>query len=48
MPAAIRRFAALRAYDNVRDDRLPAELRNANPGGVSRLVDGAWTTADIA
>jgi len=48
MPAAIRRFAALHAYDNVRDERLPAELRNANPGGVQRLVDGAWTTADIA
>lgn len=48
MPAAIHRFAALHSYDNVRDDRLPAELRNANPGGVQRLVDGSWTTADIA
>ncbi len=48
MPAAIRRFAALHAYDNVRDDRLPPELRDANPGGVQRLVDGTWTTADIA
>ena len=47
MPAAIRRFTALHAYDNVRDERLPAELRNANPGGVQRLVDGAWTMADI-
>lgn len=48
MPAAIRRFAALHSYDNVREDRLPVELRNANPGGVQRLVDGVWTTADIA
>jgi NADP-dependent aldehyde dehydrogenase len=47
MPAAIRRFAALHSYDNVREDRLPTELRNANPGGVQRLVDGVWTTADI-
>ena len=48
MPAAIRRFAALQAYDNVRGDRLPPDLRDANPGGVQRLVDGTWTTADIA
>lgn len=48
MPAAIHRFAALQAYDNVRDDRLPPELRNANPHRIQRLVDGVWTTADIA
>ena len=47
MPAAIHRFSALQAYDNVRDDRLPPELRNANPGRIQRLVDGVWTTADI-
>jgi NADP-dependent aldehyde dehydrogenase len=28
LPAAIRRFAALRCYDNVRPHRLPAELRD--------------------
>lgn len=49
MPAAIRRFAALHGYDNVREaERLPMELRDANQGGVQRLVDGIWTTADIA
>jgi alpha-ketoglutaric semialdehyde dehydrogenase len=47
MPAAIRRFAALHAYDNVRDARLPVELRTANPGGVARLVDGRWTSDDL-
>jgi NADP-dependent aldehyde dehydrogenase len=47
-PAAIRRFAALRCYDNVRKERLPPELRDANPtGDTFRLVDGEWTTADI-
>lgn len=43
MPASIHRFAQLQSYDNVRDDRLPVELRNANPAGVQRLVDGMWT-----
>ena len=43
MPGAIRRFAQLQSFDNVRDDRLPAELRNANPIGVQRLVDGTWS-----
>ncbi|NUO76342.1 MAG: aldehyde dehydrogenase family protein [Lysobacter sp.] len=47
MPAAIRRYAALHSYDQVRDDRLPTELRDANPGGVQRCIDGSWTTADI-
>lgn len=43
MPAAIRRFAQLQSYDNVRDDHLPVELRNANPVGMQRLVDGVWS-----
>ncbi len=47
LPASIRRFAALRAYDNVRDARLPAELRDANPLGIWRNVDGAWTTGTV-
>lgn len=45
MPASIRRFAALQCYDQVRDDRLPPELRDANPGGVWRQIDGTWTQA---
>ncbi len=48
MPAAIRRFAALHSYDGVPDALLPVELRDANPGGVPRLLDGQWTVADVA
>ncbi|GGA33876.1 aldehyde dehydrogenase family protein [Dyella nitratireducens] len=47
MPASIRRFSALHSYDNVPEALLPVELRNRNPGGVQRLVDGRWTDGDI-
>jgi len=47
MPAAIQRFAALHSYDAVPDALLPPELRDANPGGVQRLIDGYWTAADV-
>ncbi|MGL6735792.1 aldehyde dehydrogenase family protein, partial [Xanthomonas hortorum] len=47
MPGSIRRFAALHSYDAVPDALLPAELRQRNPGGVARLVDGQWSTADL-
>ena len=47
LPASIRRFAMLECYDNVREPRLPAELRNRNPGGVWRRIDGAWTLDDV-
>jgi len=48
IPAALRRFAALHCYDNVRAPRLPRVLQNANPTGQTyRLIDGAWTTASI-
>jgi alpha-ketoglutaric semialdehyde dehydrogenase len=47
-PAAIVRFAALRCYDHVREDRLPAELRNANPtGAMWRYIDGEWTQRSL-
>ncbi len=47
-PAAIIRFAALRCYDHVRPDRLPPELRDANPtGAMWRLIDGEWTQRSI-
>jgi NADP-dependent aldehyde dehydrogenase len=47
-PAAIVRFAALRCYDHVRPDRLPPELRDANPtGAMGRLVDGEWTQRSL-
>ncbi|WP_159087861.1 aldehyde dehydrogenase family protein, partial [Xanthomonas fragariae] len=47
MPGSIRRFAALHSYDAVPDALLPAELRQRNPGGIARLVDGQWSTADL-
>jgi 2,5-dioxopentanoate dehydrogenase len=48
IPASLRRFAALQSYDNVRPARLPALLRDENPGGRAwRLVDGEWTRGDV-
>ncbi|HEX7341985.1 MAG TPA: aldehyde dehydrogenase family protein [Rhodanobacteraceae bacterium] len=47
MPAAIRRFAALHCYDNVPDALLPPALRDRNPGGVARQIDGTWSYADV-
>jgi NADP-dependent aldehyde dehydrogenase len=48
MPAAIRRFAALQCYDNVRPHRLPACLQDKNPNGhMWRYIDGDWTRRDI-
>lgn len=43
IPAALTRFAALQCYDNVRQDRLPAILRDDYAGPAQRLVDGRWT-----
>ncbi len=49
IPAALRRFAALECFDQVRPQRLPAALRDTNPNGrMWRLIDGAWTQADVA
>jgi NADP-dependent aldehyde dehydrogenase len=48
IPASMLRFAALHCYDNVRQERLPAELQDRNPTGRTwRLIDGAWTCADV-
>ncbi len=48
IPAALRRFAALHCYDNVRPHRLPPLLREKNPTGKTwRLIDGAWSTGDV-
>lgn len=48
IPASLRRFAMLQCYDGVRQARLPASLRNANPTGqLWRLVDGQWTQKDL-
>jgi len=43
IPGALLRFAMLQCYDNVRDDRLPAGLRDENPRELWRQVDGRWT-----
>ncbi len=48
LPAAMRRFTALHAYDHVSDAHLPPVLRDRNPSGVWRCIDGRWTTADLA
>ena len=46
-PASLRRFAKLTCYDNVRESRLPALLKDTNPGSAWRWVDGAYTQADV-
>jgi NADP-dependent aldehyde dehydrogenase len=49
IPASLRRFAALECYDGVRPGRLPPVLADKNPTGQTwRLVDGKWTTGDVA
>ena len=43
IPASLRRFSMLECYDNVREERLPAELRDENPfSDLWRLIDGQW------
>ena len=47
IPASLSRFALLECYDNVRESRLPPELRDRKPNGkLWRSIDGEWTTAD--
>ena len=48
IPASLLRFAALHCYDNVRPNRLPAELRDKNPTGrMWRMIDDEWTQKDM-
>jgi len=48
IPGSIRRFTMLSCYDNVREHRLPASLRDKNPtGSLWRSIDGAFTQADV-
>lgn len=42
--AAIRRFLRPVAYQGMPDAALPPELRDANPLGIRRRVDGGWET----
>lgn len=46
-PGSIVRFAMLQCFDNVREYRLPEILRDKNPTGTLRRIDGQWTAADI-
>jgi NADP-dependent aldehyde dehydrogenase len=49
IPASMVRFGALQCYDNVRPERLPRELQDANPTGKTwRFIDGQWTQASIS
>ncbi|MEX2187077.1 MAG: aldehyde dehydrogenase (NADP(+)) [Pirellulales bacterium] len=47
MPASLWRFTALECYDNVREHRLPAAMRDKNPSAATwRSIDGQWTQSD--
>ncbi|QDV23944.1 aldehyde dehydrogenase (NADP(+)) [Aureliella helgolandensis] len=49
IPASLFRFAKLTCYDAVREDRLPALLRDKNPTGKTwRSIDLNWTVADVS
>ena len=47
IPASIVRFGMLESYDNVREHRLPPELRDQNPANIWRLIDGVWTQKNV-
>ena len=48
IPASLLRFAMLQCFDNVREHRLPAGLRDRNPTAAQwRLIDGAWSQDDV-
>ncbi|MBL9215471.1 MAG: aldehyde dehydrogenase (NADP(+)) [Opitutaceae bacterium] len=40
---ALNRWTRLVCYQNFADDLLPPELKNANPLGLQRLVNGQWS-----
>ena len=48
IPASLIHFAKLTCFDNVRENRIPAVLRNDNPSNAWRLVDGNWTNGAIS
>ncbi|MFW6160626.1 MAG: aldehyde dehydrogenase family protein [Acidobacteriota bacterium] len=48
IPFSFLRFAARHCYDNVRQDRLPPELKDKNPTGLMwRYIDGEWTQRSL-
>ena len=44
---AITRWARLVCYQNFADELLPAELQNANPLKLRRMVNGDWSSGAI-
>lgn len=46
-PGSILRFAMLQCFDSVRESRLPDILRDKNPTGTLRNIDGKLSSADI-
>lgn len=49
LPGSAMRFGMLQSYDNIRPNRLPEVLRDSNVNSDTfRLVDGRWTTEDVA
>ncbi len=44
---SLQRFTRRVCYQNHPDDMLPAELRDANPTGIPRLVDGLYCISPI-
>ena len=48
IPASLLRFAMLQCFDNIREHRLPPELRDKNPTETLwRQIDGEWTQGDV-
>jgi NADP-dependent aldehyde dehydrogenase len=48
IPVSLRRFSQLECYDNIRQDRLPALLRDLNPNGKAwRLINGEWSRSNV-
>lgn len=48
IPASLRRFGMLQCFDNVRQHRLPAALKDQNASGkMWRLIDGAWSRGNV-
>jgi len=44
---ALNRWARAVCYQNFSEELLPPELRDANPSGLLRMVNGEWTRAAV-
>ena len=45
--AAIERFCRVACYQNVQQEHLPEALKDENPRGIMRLVNGEYTTKKL-